>query len=137
MNILNYTCTAIVPMPLMASKVQAGFPSPADDYMDKKLDLNEYLITHPNSTFFVRATGESMIDAGIMEGSLLVVDKSIKPTNNKIVIAVVNEEFTVKRLKIVKGQYKLTSENSNYHYIKALSENDFIWGVVIAVVTKL
>jgi DNA polymerase V len=137
MNILNYTCTAIVPMPLMAFKVQAGFPSPADDYMDKKLDLNEYLITHPNSTFFVRATGESMIDAGIMEGSLLVVDKSIKPTNHKIVIAVVNEEFTVKRLKIVKGQFKLISENSNYHYDKILSENDFIWGVVIAVINKL
>ncbi|XVN41233.1 MAG: translesion error-prone DNA polymerase V autoproteolytic subunit [Rickettsia endosymbiont of Argas persicus] len=104
--------------------------------MDKKLDLNSHLISNPNSTFFVRATGNSMINAGIIEGSLLVVDKSIKPTNNKIVIAVVNEEFTVKRFKIIHGKFLLVAGNPDYSNIE-LNENCYIWGVVTAVINKL
>lgn len=135
MKVLQFTETSILALPLFEYKIQAGFPSPADDYMDKKLDLNIHLIKNPNSTFFVRSTGNSMINAGIVEGSLLIVDKSIKPTNNKIVIAVVNEEFTVKRFKTVKGKFTLVPDNPDYPNI-ALNENSFIWGVVTAVINK-
>ena len=136
MQVLQFLRERILSLPLSEHKIQAGFPSPAEDYMDNKLDLNSHLITNPNSTFFVRVIGDSMINAGIIEGSLLVVDKSIRPTNNKIVIAIVNEEFTVKRFKIVDGKFTLVAENPNYTNI-ALDENLHIWGVVTAVINKL
>lgn len=136
MKVLQFSRESILALPLYSCKIQAGFPSPADDYMDSKLDLNTHLVKNPNSTFFVRSTGNSMINAGIVEGSLLVVDKSIKPTNNKIVIAVVNEEFTVKRFKIIDGKFSLVADNPDYPDI-ALNENSFIWGVVTSVINKL
>lgn len=122
-------------LPLYITKVQAGFPSPAEDYVERKLDLNKYLVNRPASTFFVRATGDSMVEAGIREGDILVVDRSIEATNNKIVIAIVGGEFTVKRFKIHDKIPYLIPENSNYPQIK-LSENSEIWGVVTAVIHK-
>ena len=122
---------------LYSSKIQAGFPSPADDYIEKNLDLNTHLITSPSSTFFARVSGNSMIDACIYENDLLVVDKSIEATNGKIVIATVNGEFTIKRLKInSKKELYLIAENKDYKQIK-LSEGSYIWGVVTAVIRRL
>lgn len=120
------------PLPLY-TKVQAGFPSPADDYMAGKLDLNTYLIRHPAATFFIRVTGDSMRDAGIRENDLLIVDKSLEATNNKIVIAVVNGEFTVKRLKYINKEAYLVPENDDFQPTK-VDEGSYIWGVVTSVI---
>ncbi len=122
-------------IPFFDMKVQAGTPSPADGYMCNRMDLNRHLIKNPNSTFFVQVTGESMIDAGIKENDLLVVDKSIVATNNKIVIAVVNNEFTVKRLKIINGEGYLMPENKDFAPIK-MDKDSYIWGVVTSVIQK-
>ena len=120
-------------LPFYEAKVQAGFPSPADDHMPDGLDLNKYLIKRPAATFFIRVIGDSMTGAGIKANDLLVVDKSIKPVNNKIVIAVINNEFTVKRLKIIDNIAYLCPENDNYSVIK-IDEEDYIWGVVTSVI---
>src|SRR4051812_14702103 len=85
-------------LPLFVSQVAAGFPSPADDFIEKKLDLNEHLIEHPAATFFIRVTGDSMQQAGIFAGDLVVIDRSQEPKNGNVVLAVVNGEFTLKRL---------------------------------------
>ena len=122
-------------LPLYLSPVKAGFPSPADDYLDKKLDLNEFLIKHPTSTFFVKVKGDSMIKAGIHSGDILVVDRSLEPKDKKIVIAVVNGEFTVKRVQKKASKLYLISENDNYQPIEIKEDTDFeVWGVVIHVI---
>ena len=114
------------------SRVQAGFPSPADDYMDGALDLNELLITNPPATFFVRVQGESMIDVGIFDGDLLVVDRSIEVKHGQVIIAMLNNEFTVKRILIRSDQQIiLKAENSSYKDIEVTPDSDFVaWGVV-------
>jgi len=125
-------------LPLFESRVQAGFPSPTDDFSDGSLDLNEYLIPHKASTFFVRATGDSMVGAGIFPGALLVVDKSLVPSYGKIVIAVLNGEMTVKRFEKIHNRLFLCSENENYPDLKITEEDDFsIWGVVTNVIHHL
>lgn len=122
---------------LYSSKIQAGFPSPADDYIEKPLDLNNYLISKPASTFFARVSGDSMIDACIRENDLLVVDKSIKATNGKIVVAVVDGEFTVKQLKITnRNKFYLMPANNNFRPMLMNSES-YIWGVVTSVIHKV
>ncbi|MCD4779667.1 MAG: translesion error-prone DNA polymerase V autoproteolytic subunit [Candidatus Omnitrophica bacterium] len=125
-------------LPLYLSKIRAGFPSPADDYVDKKLDLNEYVVKHPAATFFVKVKGDSMINAGILPGSILVVDRSLEAQSNKIVVAVLDGEFTVKRLKKSRNKIVLLSENSNYDPIEITPDRDFaIWGVVTHVFHSL
>ncbi|MCH9613761.1 MAG: Protein UmuD [Chlamydiia bacterium] len=115
--------------------VQAGFPSPADDYIEDSLDLNELLIKHPAATFFVRVEGESMIDAHIFPGDVLIVDRAITPTNKKIVVAILNGEFTLKRLQIEDGKITLLPENPSFPPIPITPEMDFeIWGVVSYVI---
>lgn len=122
-------------LPLFLSKVRAGFPSPADDYLDKKLDLNEFLIRHPASTFYVKVKGDSMIKAGINSGDVLIVDRSLEPKDKKIVVAILNNEFTVKRLRKTKDKLYLVSENDNYAPIEVKQDADFeIWGVVVHVI---
>lgn len=130
-EVLGYVESKGYKLPLYACKVQAGFPSPADDYMEGKLDLNKHLIKHPTATFFVRATGESMLGAGIHPGDILVVDRSLEAKNGKIVIAALDGELTVKRLnKSNKGTY-LMPENENFNPIEITHQNDVvIWGVV-------
>jgi DNA polymerase V len=124
--------------PLYATRVAAGFPSPADDHIEVKLDLNQHLVKHPASTFFVRVEGESMIGAGIYPNDILVVDRSLKPGNGKVVIAVVNGELTVKRLKVGKGSLTLLAENVKYPSIQITEEMNFsIWGVVTNVIHSL
>jgi DNA polymerase V len=115
--------------------VQAGFPSPAGDYMERPIDLNEHIIEHPAATFFMRATGESMIGAHIPPGALLVVDKALRPTDGSIVVAVVDGEFTVKRLDINMKEKKLLSENPKFKPIVITEGMQVeIWGVVRAIV---
>lgn len=101
-------------LPLFHSDVSCGFPSPADDYVHKSLDLNEYLIRHPSSTFLVRATGTSMIDAGIGHGDILIVDRSLEAKNGAIVLAIIDGEFTVKRLVIQANRALLHAENKHF-----------------------
>ncbi|WP_434685980.1 LexA family protein [Pseudanabaena minima] len=118
-------------LPLQNCFVPAGFPSPAEDYVEHKLDLNSYLVTHPAATFFVRASGNSMTGANIHDGDLLIVDRSIEATHNDIVIAVVLGEITVKRLHYLRGEIALVPENESYQTIFINEHSDLhIWGVV-------
>lgn len=124
--------------PLMGPKVPAGFPSPATDYIEGSLDLNEYLVAHPASTFFVRVDGYSMIKAGIFPDDLLVVDRSLEPISGKIVVAVYDGELTVKRLKIKHERYWLIPESDDYAPICIREDADFqVWGVVSWVIHKV
>jgi len=125
-------------IPLFIERVSAGFPSPAADYEEGKLDLNKHLIKNPAATFFVKVTGDSMIGAGIHEGDLLIVDRSLEPKSGRIIIAVVNGELTVKRLKIYRGKYSLEPENENYPIQKITKDMQFeVWGIVTNVVHPL
>ena len=124
-----------LPLPLFSGKVAAGFPSPADDYIEKNLDLNELLVHKPAATFFVRAQGESMLGAGIHPNDILVVDRSIEAVPGKIVICALNGELTVKRLERDNGQWQLKAENPVYADILIHDELDMvIWGVVTNVI---
>jgi DNA polymerase V len=111
--------------------VSAGFPSPAADYVQNKIDLNEKLIEHPAATFLVRVQGDSMIDANLHDGDLLLVDRSITPRHRHIVVAILNGEFTVKRLIKSGGDVFLKAENKAYRPIEIREGMDFeVWGVV-------
>lgn len=123
------------PLPIYLSKVSAGFPSPAEDSLADKLDLNEYLIKHPASTFLVRANGDSMINAGIHENDILIIDRSITPTDGKIVIVAIDGHLTVKRLKKIKDKILLIPENPAYQPIEINEGSELhIWGVVTNVI---
>lgn len=128
----------IVNRPLYLSKVAAGFPSPADNYIERRLDLNEHLIKHKEATFFVRVNGDSMTGAGIFDNDLLVVDRAINPDVGRIVVASVNGELTVKRLMRNDGKLWLVAENSAYAPIEMKDGMDcVIWGVVTNAVHAL
>ena len=123
--------------PLFLDSVSAGFPSPATDYLENKLDLNEYLVKHPAATFIVKANGPSMIEAGISSGDLLIVDRSITPKNDNIVIASVFGDLTVKKLRKKGSSLFLVSANNEYPSIEVKEEMEcFIWGVVTYVIHK-
>lgn len=125
-------------LPIYLTRVEAGFPSPADDFIDRKLDLNEYLIQHPAATFFVRVSGDSMKEAGIHSGDLLIVDRSLTASDQKIVIASIHGELTVKRLRKIKNEIFLMPENSSYPPIPITEEMAFeVWGVVTFVIHSL
>ena len=124
--------------PVFLERVPAGFPSPAGDYLEGKLDLNQYLIKHPAATYFVRVTGDSMVEAGIHSGDLLIVDRSLEPSDGKIVIAVLDGELTVKRLERRKGTLRLLPANKNYEPLEVSEQQSFeIWGVVTNVIHSL
>jgi DNA polymerase V len=123
--------------PLLLSLVPAGFPSPAEDYVDRYLDLNDHVVRNPASTFFVRADGESMAGANIQPGDILVVDRSLEPTNGRVVIAAVAGELTVKRLRLRSGRVFLEPANPCFKPIEILPDQDFeIWGVVTFIIHK-
>ncbi len=125
-------------MPYFEAYVSAGFPSPAEDYSEIKLDLNKFLVNNPTATFYVRVKGMSMQDAGILEGDMLVVDRSVLPTDNCIAICVINSEFTVKRIKKTKSGITLMPENPDFKSIKITPDMDFsVWGVVTYVIHKV
>lgn len=122
-------------LPFYLSRVAAGFPSPADDYVEKKLDLNEHLVKSPAATFFVRVSGESMTKAGIFHGDLLIVDRSLEVKEGSIIVAILNGEFTVKRFMKREGRMFLAAENDAYQPIEIHSDMDFeVWGVVTNVI---
>ncbi|ELS32680.1 MULTISPECIES: LexA family protein [Pseudanabaena] len=128
-------CHSKLELPLQTCAVSAGFPSPAEDYVEHRLDLNSYLVSHPAATFFVRAAGNSMIGASIHDGDLLIVDRSLEATHGDIVIAVVQGEITVKRLHLVRGEIALVPENAHYPTILINEHSDLhIWGVVTNVI---
>lgn len=125
-------------IPLYACGVSAGFPSPADDYLEGALDLNEHLIHQPAATFFVRARGDSMIGASIHDGDLLVVDRSLEAADGRIVIVAINGELTVKRLVTKRGRRHLEAENPAYAPIEFNSgDSVHLWGVVTNVIHEL
>ena len=118
--------------PYFSGGVSAGFPSPAEDHMHTKLDLNELLITHPSATYYVRVVGDSMLEAGIVSGDLLIVDRSIEVKNNSIVVAYVDGEFTVKRFQKIFNKVYLKPENKQYKSIEIKEDMDFeVFGVVV------
>lgn len=125
-------------IPYFDQGVSAGFPSPALDFMETKIDLNIELSENPLATFFIKVEGHSMIDAGINDKDVLVVDRSLEPTDHKIAVCFIEGGFTVKRLKLEKDGLWLLPENSNYTPIKVTEENQFvIWGIVTYVIKKL
>ena len=136
--IYSSTCENPLERPLFLSGVSAGFPSPADDYLDRKLDLNEHLVKNPAATFFVRVAGDSMTGAGINDNDILVVDRSLEPSSNNIVIAAVNGELTVKRLVKNKKSCRLIAENPDYPPLEITEEMPLeIWGVATYAIHSL
>jgi len=118
--------------------ISAGFPSPADDFKEERLSLDKELIKNKEATFFARVSGQSMVGAGLDDNDLLVIDRSLEPENNKIAVCFLDGEFTVKRLKVSKGEVWLQPENPNYASIKVTEENNFvIWGIVTNVIKKV
>ncbi|MCR5815044.1 MAG: translesion error-prone DNA polymerase V autoproteolytic subunit [Desulfovibrio sp.] len=125
-------------LPFFSSPVQAGFPSPAEDDIESRLDLHSYCVKNPTATFFLRASGDSMLGAGIHSGDLLVVDRSAEATHGRIVIAAIEGELTVKRLCRRQNRVLLLPENPNYPEIDITErEYVFIWGVVTFVIHSL
>lgn len=120
---------------LFESKLPAGFPSAGDDYVERTLDLHDFLVKNPSSTFFIKVEGESMKGAGIQSGDLLIVDRSLEPKNGSIVVALLNGEFTVKRLAVSGDKIELLAENPQYPSIKVVGDFQ-VWGVVSYVIHK-
>jgi DNA polymerase V len=118
-------------VPLASCSVAAGFPSPADDYLERPLDFNELLIQNPAATFAVRIAGESMTGAGLFPGDIAVVNRALTPVNGSIVMALLDGEFTIKRYRITKNQIWLQAENRNFADILIPEGASFeIWGVI-------
>ena len=137
-SVMNFINNSNISLPLYSSKVPAGFPSPADDHMEGKLDLNTHLVKHPTATFFVKASGDSMLGAGIHDGDILVVDRSLEPRKGKVVIAAVDGQLTVKRLQKKGSKTFLVPENKKFRSIELNENNDVkIWGVVTNVIHKV
>lgn len=124
--------------PLAGPPASAGFPSPADDYLDGELDVAQYLVRNPSATYFMRAAGRSMDGAGISDGDLLVVDRSLEARDGHIVIAALDGEFTVKRLRQSGGRAWLQAENKDYPPLELNETSDFrVWGVVTHIIHSL
>jgi DNA polymerase V len=131
MEILACELRSCLTVPLMVASVAAGFPSPADDYLDRPLDFNELLIAHPAATFAVRVAGDSMIDLGIFPGDIAVVDRSVTASDGKIILGILAGEFTIKRYRMRAGKVWLEAANKAYAPIVITDESGFeVWGVV-------
>ena len=118
--------------------VSCGFTSPAEDHVENQLSLDDYLVPNPDATFFVRASGDSMTGAGIFDGDLLIIDRSLEVKSNQIVLAVLDTEFTIKRFLKTKDQIVLKPENKMFEPIHVKKDQNFmIWGVVVHVIHHL
>mgnify|MGYP001287182503 FL=1 len=123
---------------LISSGISAGFPSPAGDFKQDRISLDKELIKNKEATFFARVSGQSMVGAGLDNNDLLVIDRSLEPTNNKIAVCLIDGEFTVKRLKVENDRIWLKPENLDYKPIEITEENQFIiWGIVTNVIKKV
>lgn len=127
-----------IDLPLIEEGISAGFPSPAGDFLDTTIDLNKELIQNPSSTFFGRVRGDSMIGAGLDDGDLLVIDKSLTPVDGKIAICFIDGDFTCKRIRVDENTVWLVAENKRYKPVKITKEDDFlIWGIVTTVIKSV
>lgn len=125
-------------LPYISSGIKAGFPSPAADFDESKISLDNVLVKNKEATFYAKARGNSMNGAGIDDGDILVIDRSLEPKNNKIAVCFIDGEFTVKRIKLENEEVYLMPENSNYKPIKISEENELIiWGIVTYVIKSL
>ena len=125
-------------IPVAGSGVHAGFPSPAEDQIEGRLDLNKLAVTHPDATFFARVEGDSMKDDCIEDGDLLVINKSLKPEDGNVVVSYLDGEFTLKRIQIKKGKIYLVPANEKYKVLEVSDDTDFrVWGVVRYVLKKV
>jgi DNA polymerase V len=125
-------------LPLASARVAAGFPSPADDYVESRIDLNDALIRHPSSTFFLRVSGDSMRGAGILDGDLLVVDRAVEPRPGRVVVAVIDGGFTLKYLNRHQGRWRLEAAHPDYPPLELEGCDDAaIWGVAIHAIHSL
>jgi DNA polymerase V len=137
---IHKTDAVPVRLPLMLSRVPAGFPSPADDYIDRPLDLTAHLVRHPEATFYVRAQGDSMVEAGILDGAILVVDRSVQATDRRVVVATVEGALTVKRYRRCGERVWLEAaarDPGQYPPIEVTDPDAVIWGVVVAAVNQI
>lgn len=138
LNFFKPDTTNPVEIPLLDVGIKAGFPSPAADFEEQRISLDHYLIKNPETTFFAKANGDSMINASINDGDLLVIDRSLEPKNNAIAVCYIDGEFTVKRIKKTKDKVILQPENDHYKPIEVTSDNNLIiWGIVTFVVKSL
>lgn len=137
LEIYSIDINSSLPLPYADDGIRAGFPSPAQDYMELSIDLNKELIKHPSSTFYGRVVGDSMKDEGIEDGDVLVIDKSLDLLDNDLAVCFVDGEFTVKRVKIEKDAAYLIPSNPDYPTLKVTQDNDFqIWGIVTYTIKK-
>ena len=138
LEIYSGSFDTILDLPYADEGIRAGFPSPAQDYMDKTLDFNRELIQHPSATFYAKVVGHSMINAGINEGDIIVIDRSLEPRQNDVVVAFVNGEFTMKYLDLSKqhiGEIWLHPGNDDYPSFCITPDDELtIWGVVVKVI---
>lgn len=124
-------------LPIADEGIKAGFPSPAQDFMDRAIDLNKELVRHPASTFYGRVRGDSMIDAGVYDGDILIIDKSLEPHDGDMAVCYIDGEFTIKHIRIEKEVVWLVPANSSYEPIKVTKDNEFlIWGIVTYSIKK-
>ncbi|WP_456422280.1 LexA family protein [Lutibacter sp.] len=142
-NIKNITVyfsdkSAPIKRPIVNEDIAAGFPSPAEDFKEIRISLDKELVKNEDATFYARVRGNSMIDANIEDGDLLVIDRSIETRNGKVAVCMIDGEFTIKRLKVEKDCVYLMPENKNYKPIKVTEENELIiWGIVTYVIKKV
>ncbi len=137
LEIFSLTIETELELPLMPFDISAGFPSPALDFVGISIDLNRHLVEHPSATYYGRVQGESMKNAGINHGDLLIIDKSVEPTDGKIAVCYLDGEFTLKRLKIDSNGLWLLPENEDYKPIKIEAENNLtVWGIVTYIIKK-
>jgi DNA polymerase V len=135
LSVFPSSVTTRLMIPVADGGIRAGFPSPAQDFLDLSIDLNKELIKNPSATFFGRVKGESMRDAGISDGDLVIIDKSRPPADGKIAVCYLDGEFTMKRIKTEKDCCWLVPANNDFKPVKVSAENDFlIWGIVIHVI---
>ena len=138
MDLYSADTESALALPVVEGGISAGFPSPAMDFVDASIDMNRHLVRHPSATFYGRVHGDSLKNAGITDGDLLVIDKSLEPVNGKIAVCFIDGEFTAKRIKITKEEVWLVPENENYKPIRVTAENDFlIWGIVTHVIKSV
>lgn len=137
LRIFSVDTSTALDLPYADGGIKAGFPSPAQDSLNNTIDLNREIVRHPASTFYGRVTGDSMIEEGIDDGDILVIDRSLEPLNGDLAVCCIDGEFTVKRLKVERHRILLLPSNRNYRPIEVSENDDFtVWGIVTHTIKK-